>query len=114
MVRLYMDVQAHGAITRGLRLRGVDVLTAQEDGTGEMADDQLLDRATALQRVVFTQDEDFLAEANQRQTSGQPFGGVIYIHQFKTVIGQCVNDLEAIAFASDPEEYANRVLYLPL
>lgn len=31
-VRLYMDVHIRGAVTRQLRLRGVDVLTAQEDG----------------------------------------------------------------------------------
>jgi hypothetical protein len=31
-VRLYMDVQVPRAITEGLRVRGVDVLTAQDDG----------------------------------------------------------------------------------
>ena len=31
-VALYMDVRVHRAITTGLRLRDVDVLTAQEDG----------------------------------------------------------------------------------
>ena len=30
-VALYMDEHVHRAITIGLRLRGVDVLTAQED-----------------------------------------------------------------------------------
>ena len=30
-VALYMDEHVHRAITVGLRLRGVDVLTAQED-----------------------------------------------------------------------------------
>lgn len=31
-VTLYMDVHVPGSITRQLRRRGVDVLTAQEDG----------------------------------------------------------------------------------
>lgn len=31
-VRLYMDVHVRRAVTEGLRLRGVDLLTAQEDG----------------------------------------------------------------------------------
>ena len=33
-VRLYMDVHVRRAVTAGLRLRGVDVLTAQEDDMG--------------------------------------------------------------------------------
>ena len=67
---LYTDVHVKRAVTNGLRLRGVDVLTAQEDGTARLSDPDLLDRATALGRVVFTQDEDFLAEAARRQAAG--------------------------------------------
>ena len=53
-VRLYMDVHVRRAVTAGLRLRGVDVLTAQEDGNRELLDPELLDRATELGRVLFT------------------------------------------------------------
>jgi predicted nuclease of predicted toxin-antitoxin system len=53
-------------MTEGLRLREVDVLTAQEDGAATLDDPVLLDRAMALGRVVFTQDEDFLREAHRR------------------------------------------------
>ena len=59
----YMDHHVPKAITNGLRLRGVDVLTAYEDGTREYEDADLLDRATELQRVLFTQDDDLLSEA---------------------------------------------------
>ena len=61
-----MDVHVHAAITEGLRLRGVDVLTAQEDGGRRLRDPALLDRATALGRVLFTQDDDLLREAAER------------------------------------------------
>jgi len=53
-IRLYMDVHVRRAVTNGLRLRGVDVLTAQEDGASQMDDGPLLDRATELDRVLFT------------------------------------------------------------
>jgi len=43
-----MDVHVPAAVTRGLLLRNVDVLTSQLDGTTEMADPDLLDRAGAL------------------------------------------------------------------
>ena len=114
MVALYMDVHVKQAITRGLRRRGVDVLTAQEDGSAMLDDASLLDRAASLRRLVFTQDDDFLTEANRRQTNGEYFVGVVYIHQRIAVVGQCVSDLETIAFASELEEYAGQVRYLPL
>lgn len=113
-VKYYMDVNVEGAITRGLRQRGVDVLTAQEDGRYETLDEQLLDRAAELGRLIFTHDDDFLAEANRRQKEQHSFVGVIYIHQNSTDIGRCVDDLETIALASELEEYANQVRYLPL
>jgi predicted nuclease of predicted toxin-antitoxin system len=111
---LYMDVHVPLAITRGLRRRGVDVLSAQEDGRRRVADPLLLDRATALDRVVFTRDKDFLAIAQARQVSGVPFAGVVYAAQQSVSIGQCVQDLEIIALASLPGEMLNTVKYLPL
>ena len=73
-----------------------------------------MERATTLGRVLFTQDDDLLAEATQRQMSGVPFGGVIYGHQLRVSIGQCVQDLELIAQASELDELRNQVLFLPL
>jgi len=113
-VKFYMDVNAKGAITRGLRIRGVDVLTAQEDGQDETPDEELLDRAAELRRIIFTHYDDFLAEAQQRQKDGRYFTGVIYIHERDVRIGRCVDDLETIAYASGLEEYADQVKYLPL
>jgi len=113
-VALYMDEHVHRAITTGLRLRGVDVLTAQEDDRRNTLDDVLLDRATQLERILFSQDEDLLAEARYRQVEGIPFAGVIYAHQLRITIGVCVRDLELIARAASPQDLANRVEYLPL
>jgi uncharacterized protein with PIN domain len=113
-VALYMDEHVHRAITVSLRLRGVDVLTAQEDDRIGTPDDALLDRATELQRVLFSQDEDLLAEAKRRQMEGVLFVGVVYAHQLRVTIGVCVRDLELIAKAVDPDDIVNRVEYLPL
>ncbi|MFO1434781.1 MAG: DUF5615 family PIN-like protein [Candidatus Competibacteraceae bacterium] len=56
-----MDHHVHAAITEGLRRRGVDVITAYEDGSAELDDNQLLARATQLGRALFSQDSDLLA-----------------------------------------------------
>ena len=107
-----MDHHVPRAITNGLRLRGVDVLTANEDRTSELPDPELLDRATELGRVLFTQDDDLLTEATQRQR--QTFSGVIYAHQLRVSIGDCVRDLELIVQVSEPEEMIGQTLFLPL
>lgn len=110
---LYMDVHVPRAITNGLRLRGVDVVTAQEDGSAELDDPPLLDRATELSRPLYTQDDDLLAEARRRQLEGVNFAGVIYSHQLRSPIGRCVADLELIAEAFNPEDLANRIEFIP-
>ena len=102
-VRLYFDVHVRLAVAVGLRLRGVDVLRAQEDGTAEDDDSRLLDRATELGRVLFTQDRDLLREAARRQRAGEPFSGIVYAHQLEVSIGECVNNLEIIAMASESD-----------
>lgn len=109
-----MDVNVPYAITAGLRLRGVDVLTAQQDAAQELHDSELLSRAASLGRVLFTRDDDLLREATRRQKSGESFAGVIYAHQLKVTIGRCVTDLELISQASERHEWVNRVGHLPL
>jgi hypothetical protein len=111
---LYMDHQVPKAITNGLRLRGVDVLTAYEDGTHRISDAALLDRATELRRVLFTQDDDLVEEAAKRQQQGRQFWGVIYGHQLRLSIGDCVRDLEIIAETGASNDVVNQVLFLPL
>lgn len=113
MLRLYMDVHVNAAITAGVRRRGIQVLTAQEDGSQRFEDTLLLDRATALQRVLFSQDEDFIAIARERQLFGAFFAGLIYGHQLAATIGKYVLDLELLCHALDPEDMANRIEYLP-
>jgi hypothetical protein len=46
-----MDQHVPRAISVGLRLRGVDVVTAFEDGASEMNDSELLNRASELGRT---------------------------------------------------------------
>jgi len=109
-----MDVHVRRAITVSLLDRGVDVMTAQADGSAELDDPDLLDRATSLGRVLFSQDEGLLAEATRRQRGGIPFAGVVYAHQLFVTIGRCINDLELIAEVGTTEDLANRVQFLPL
>jgi hypothetical protein len=113
-LRLYMDHHVPRAITRGLRRRGVDVLTADEDDTGNWDDSQILERVTELGCVVFTQDDDFLEIGHEWQNAGRDFVGIVYAHQLRITIGQAIHDLELIATLLDVHEMQNRIEFLPI
>jgi len=109
-----MDVHVRRAVTAALRLRSIDVLTAQEDGSAELADDVLLKRATELGRVLVSQDEDLLREGARWLSERKDFSGIIYAHQLRITIGQMVEELELIVRATSQDEWWGRIEYLPL
>ncbi len=109
-----MDVHIPAAITAGLRRRNINVITSQEDGTREDDDVLLLQRATSLGRILFSQDQDLLQIAREWQYTGQSFAGLVFSAQQGVSIGQCVEDLELLAQCYAPEEIANQVIFLPL
>ena len=113
-LRLYMDHHVHSAITAALRGRGIECLTAAEDHADRLPDTELMDRATALGFVVFSQDADLLSIAVERQRSGVTFSGVIFARQLRITIGQAVRDLELMTTILRPDEMLNRIEYLPL
>lgn len=113
-VQLYSDHNVHFGIVKGLRQRGVDIIIALEDDHHKVDDSIVIERVTELNRVIFTQDRDFLEIAAGFQRQGRHFSGVIYAHQLKVSIGDCIRDLEIIAKAGNPEDFKNQVLHLPL
>lgn len=108
----YMDENLAGPITVGLRRLGVDVLTAEADGHRETDDDRIIDRATALDRVAVSQDQDFLRIAHERQASGRPFSGVIYAAQGGMTFGRYIRQLDDYAKAGDSGDLWNEVVYM--
>ena len=100
-VGLYLDVHVPRAIAEQLRRRGVDVLTAFEDGAEQLTDEDLLDRASSLGRVLFTQDIRFKALAEDWQRKGRPFRGLVFSHQRGATLGKHISDLELLAQATE-------------
>jgi hypothetical protein len=111
---LYLDVHVPHAVAQQLRRRHIDVLTAIEDEAAELSDDTLLDRSSALGRIMVTFDVRFKAMAEQWQCSGRAFNGLVYAHPLRISIGQLVSDLELIAQATDQVYWMNKVEHLPL
>lgn len=109
-----MDVHVPAAITDGLRARGIDVMPCQADGRLRASDEELLDRATGLGRVFFTQDEDLLEIAARWTGENHEFSGVVYCHQLAAGIGRVIADLELMANVLASSDINGQVIYLPL
>ena len=113
-LKYYFDQHVQGPIAEGLRRLGTDVLTSEDDGMKRAEDDELLERATALGRILVTNDEDFTVIARTWQATGRPFAGIVYITQQQIPYGRAIEDLQLIAEGYTPDEMANRVEYIPL
>src|SRR4051812_11120526 len=103
-----------GHVLRALRSRGVDVLSAQEDGRRRAADPLLLDRATELNRVFATADDDFLKHAARRLGESLPFASIIYGHQASVTIRQYIGGIEYIWDVGTEEDLRGQIVYLPV
>ena len=106
-VRYYTDENVSGAVIRGLRQRGVDVLTTPEANKLTATDDEHLSFALAEGRVIFTQDTDFLRLAS----SGAAHAGIVYAHQ-QTAIGDVIRGLMLIYQVLEAEEMVGNVEFL--
>lgn len=113
-IKLMMDVHIPRQVVNGLRLNGVDVLTAQEDDAEEIADPILMDRATAYGRVLVSFDADMLIEAHYRQLNSIPFSGLVFARPFRISTKKTISDLILLTQVFEDVDMENQVEYIPL
>lgn len=114
MIRFAADENFHGAIVRGLVRRTIDVVRVQDIGLRGESDERILEWAVVAERVVLTHDRaTLIGSAYELIRAGKRMFGVIATPQSLS-IGVAIDDLELIATCTDPEEWRERVGYLPL
>ena len=106
-IRFYTDEHVSRAVIRGLRQRGVDVLTVPEAGMMEATDEEHLALALELGRVLLTQDTDFL----RLSASGTPHAGIVYARQ-NVPVGAIIQGLMLMYQLLSTEEMIGHVEYL--
>lgn len=105
-----------------LILRGVlrenpnfDVLRVQDTEVYQAADPVVLAWAAQEGRILLTHDVKTMTyHAYQRVEAGLPMAGVIEVSKQRMSLGQAVAELLIIEGASDPGEWENLVVYLPM
>jgi hypothetical protein len=106
-VRYYTDEHVATAVIRGLRQRGIDVLSVPEAGLMGASDEAHLAFALTQKRVLFTQDTDFLRLAR----AGAHHAGIIYAPQ-RTPIGELIRGMVLIHQVLEAEDMIDQLEYL--
>ena len=107
-IHFHLDEQVKSVIAREMRRRGIDVTTTVEAGLRTQSDEVQLDFICQEQRVLSTQDDDFLRIASR--TNNHP--GIVYCKQGTRSTGQIIEILVLIYEVYTPAEMVGRVEYL--
>ncbi len=116
MLRILSDEDVPGDIVRGLRQRqpGLDVVRVQEVGLRSVPDPDVLEWAAQAGRQVITRDRSTMtAHAADRVARGLPMPGLFVLPE-RMPIGQAVTELELLALATEPGEWCDQIVFLPL
>jgi hypothetical protein len=106
-IRYYTDEHVAYAVIRGLRQRGIDVLSVPEASMMGVSDEMYLSFAYAQGRVLFTQDADFLRLA----AAGASHVGIVYAPQY-TSLGDIIRGLLLIHQVLDAEDMVGKLEYI--
>lgn len=107
-MRFHLDEHIDHAIAAGLRLRGIDVTTTTEANLVSAADPEHLAFAISENRVVVTNDTDFLRYHNQ----GIAHLGIVFVSRDQMRIGEVVHGLLLINACLSESEMRGHVEFL--
>jgi len=107
-IKFHLDENVRNAISQGLRRRGIDVTTTPEQSLIGISDKAQLEFATSRQRVIFTQDTDFL-RMNQTNIN---HCGIVYCSQGTKSIGEIIRGLILIWELLEPADMLGKVEFL--
>jgi len=106
-IRYVTDEHVPSAVAKGLRARGVDVMTAAQAGTLQKPDPWVLTHAREDARVLITYDPDFL----RLHREGVTHAGIVY-GTADMSIGLVIGGALLIAEVLDANEMINHVEFL--
>jgi hypothetical protein len=108
VISFYLDENVPPEIAEQLRRDGIDVVTVGELEVLGDSDDNHLERAKQLGRVLCTHDQDYL----RMNTAGTEHAGIAFAKQYEASIGGWVKALKILYTTATAEEMIGQVRYL--
>jgi Domain of unknown function (DUF5615) len=112
MLKGYTDEHVVFGLVQALRQRGMDVVRVQDCGREQADDADLLDEALANERVMLTNDTDFLALAAERAARQERFAPIFFWPQQRRSIGQLVQSIIREASRHNYNSACSQVFFL--
>lgn len=109
---IYTDESVPVQVAAGLRRRNVEALSARDSRQLGFPDDAQLRYARGQRAVLFTHDNDFLRIAAEWSQTGESHAGIVYVHQDKLTIGDCIRKLKEIAEVFEIGDFQNHIEFL--
>jgi hypothetical protein len=98
---------------RGLRVRGVDVLTVDEAGLAGEPDEAQLAFASQEARVLYTFNAgDFCNLHAEFMTQGRDHAGIVVVVRQRYSVGEQIRRLARLSLSRSMEEMRNTLLFL--
>jgi predicted nuclease of predicted toxin-antitoxin system len=107
-IRFHLDENVDPRVASGLRLHAIDVTVTAEAGLLAASDLDQLDYIAREDRVIITQDHDFL----RLHSAGHSHPGIAFYQAGTRSIGQVIRGARLIWELLEPAEMQNRVEYL--
>jgi len=108
----YADEHGVFGLVQALRPRGMDVIRVQERGREQADDADLLNEALADERVMLTNDTDFIALAAERAARQERSAPIFFWPQQRRSIGQLVQSIIREASRRDYSSACSQVFFL--
>ena len=112
MLKSYADEHVVYPIVQALRQRGMDVVTVQERGRQGTNDAELLTEALEDERVMLTNDRDFLVLAADMARRSEIFAPVFFWPQQRRHVGPIVRSIIREASQENYSTACSRVFFL--
>jgi predicted nuclease of predicted toxin-antitoxin system len=111
-VKIYVDENIDYRVVKGLKRRGVNIITVQETLNLAKSDETQLEYAKSIDALFFTHDDDFLKIAKRWKSGGKSHNGIVYVHQTKLSVGEIIRKLRLLSETVSLKKMKNHIEFL--
>lgn len=109
MISIVCDEHIKAAVLNGLRSRGFDIVTFMEVGRKSIADEEQIQWARTVGRVILTNDDDYLKLASENNSD---HSGIMFCHAEKHSIGSMIDAVERACTNKAADAYHGQTVFL--
>lgn len=108
MIAIQCDEHIKASVSDGLRARGISVYRLEDEHLKGISDPELLDHCIRNNRVLLTNDDDFLALAENKKHPG-----IIFITSQFSSVGEIIRVVITLADTIPESGFQNAAFFIP-